>query len=69
MAARAIEQNCIQELAVVIAPKLLGGTSARTPLDDLGFISMNDVVNLDKTMIKKLDSDWLFHMLLPKGKY
>jgi diaminohydroxyphosphoribosylaminopyrimidine deaminase/5-amino-6-(5-phosphoribosylamino)uracil reductase len=36
LAAAALRQGCVQEVAAVIAPKLLGGLSARTPLGDLG---------------------------------
>ncbi|MCS5697552.1 bifunctional diaminohydroxyphosphoribosylaminopyrimidine deaminase/5-amino-6-(5-phosphoribosylamino)uracil reductase RibD [Cyanobium sp. FGCU-52] len=40
LAAAAIRQGCVQELAAVIAPKLLGGPPARTPLGNLGFESL-----------------------------
>jgi len=36
LAAAAIRQECVQEIAAVIAPKLLGGDAARTPLGSLG---------------------------------
>ena len=36
LAAAAIRQNAVQEIATVIAPKLLGGEPARTPLGSLG---------------------------------
>ena len=35
LATAVIRQRAVQQLAVVIAPKLLGGHPARTPLDDL----------------------------------
>ncbi|NCU92114.1 MAG: bifunctional diaminohydroxyphosphoribosylaminopyrimidine deaminase/5-amino-6-(5-phosphoribosylamino)uracil reductase RibD, partial [Synechococcaceae bacterium WB7_1B_046] len=40
LAAGAIGQGCVQHIAAVIAPKLLGGIAACTPLGDLGFLSM-----------------------------
>jgi len=40
LAAVALRQGCVQELAAVIAPKLLGGQPARTPLGDLGLTAM-----------------------------
>ncbi len=40
LAAAALSQGCVQELAAVIAPKLLGGQAARTPLGDLGLTAM-----------------------------
>ncbi len=36
LAAAALRQGCVQEVAAVVAPKLLGGSAARTPLADLG---------------------------------
>ena len=41
LASAAIRQGCVQELAVVTAPKLMGGDPARTPLGDLGLTSMD----------------------------
>ncbi|MCP9940525.1 bifunctional diaminohydroxyphosphoribosylaminopyrimidine deaminase/5-amino-6-(5-phosphoribosylamino)uracil reductase RibD [Synechococcus sp. Cruz CV12-2-Slac-r] len=40
LAASAIGQDCVQHIAAVIAPKLLGGIAARTPLGDLGLSSI-----------------------------
>jgi diaminohydroxyphosphoribosylaminopyrimidine deaminase/5-amino-6-(5-phosphoribosylamino)uracil reductase len=42
LAAAALRQGCIQQLAAVIAPTLLGGLPARTPLADLGLESLED---------------------------
>jgi diaminohydroxyphosphoribosylaminopyrimidine deaminase/5-amino-6-(5-phosphoribosylamino)uracil reductase len=36
LAAAAFRQGCVQRVAAVVAPKLLGGVAARTPLGDLG---------------------------------
>ncbi|MFU8884584.1 MAG: bifunctional diaminohydroxyphosphoribosylaminopyrimidine deaminase/5-amino-6-(5-phosphoribosylamino)uracil reductase RibD [Cyanobacteriota bacterium] len=43
LAAAAIRDGCVQELAAVIAPKLLGGKPGRTPLGDLGHTAMDQV--------------------------
>ncbi len=40
LAAAALRQGCVQRVAAVMAPKLLGGTAARTPLGDLQLSSM-----------------------------
>ena len=40
LAASAIGQGCVQHIAAVIAPKLLGGIAACTPLGDLGLSSI-----------------------------
>ena len=43
LAAAALRQGCVQRVAAVMAPKLLGGVAARTPLGDLGLTSMEEV--------------------------
>ncbi|MEC8213665.1 MAG: dihydrofolate reductase family protein, partial [Cyanobacteriota bacterium] len=52
-------QGCVQELAAVVAPKLLGGAAARTPLADLGFERMDEVNELASISCRTLDCDWL----------
>jgi diaminohydroxyphosphoribosylaminopyrimidine deaminase/5-amino-6-(5-phosphoribosylamino)uracil reductase len=55
----------VQELAVVIAPKLLGGALARTPLGDLGFTEMDQVIVLSDLNAQRLGSDLLLqHRLI-----
>ena len=46
LASAALQQGCVQEIAAVIAPKLLGGELARTPLGNLGFTAMDQVLSL-----------------------
>ena len=47
LASAALQQGCVQEIAALIAPKLLGGELARTPLGDLGFTAMDQVLSLN----------------------
>ena len=47
LASAALQQGCVQEIGAVIAPKLLGGALARTPLGDLGFTAMDQVMSLN----------------------
>ena len=47
LASAALQQGCVQEIGAVIAPKLLGGVLARTPLGDLGFTAMDQVLSLN----------------------
>jgi diaminohydroxyphosphoribosylaminopyrimidine deaminase/5-amino-6-(5-phosphoribosylamino)uracil reductase len=65
LAAAAIDQGCIQELAAVVAPALMGGRAARTPLGDLGHTAMNQVIRLPTTSLQRLGSDWLIQGVLP----
>ena len=64
LATQAIQQNCIQELCVVIAPKILGGVSSMNPIGDLGFTSMNQVLLFDNLSIDKLGNDLVFKTIL-----
>ncbi len=68
LATAAIKQNCIQEIAIVLAPKLLGGKAAMTPLADLGFNSMQEVLVMENSVVERLGSDLLLTMLLPTKK-
>ena len=43
LAAAALREGCVQQVAAVIAPKLLGGAPACTPLGELGFTAMDQV--------------------------
>ena len=66
LAAAAIAAGCVQETAAVVAPALLGGTAARTPLGDLGFTAMDQVIRLAPNAPQALGNDWLFQSLLPE---
>ena len=59
LAAAAIRQGCVQEIAAVVAPKLMGGTAARTPLGELNFSAMEEVLQGDWHQCEPLGQDWL----------
>ena len=64
LASVALQQGCVQEIAAVIAPKLLGGQLARTPLGDLGFTAMEQVLNLNCEPGRSLGQDLLLQARL-----
>ena len=66
LAAAALQQACVQELAAVVAPKLLGGESARTPLGLLGFQTMDEVVVLQGLRQQRLADDLLLQATLSR---
>ncbi|WP_320667161.1 bifunctional diaminohydroxyphosphoribosylaminopyrimidine deaminase/5-amino-6-(5-phosphoribosylamino)uracil reductase RibD [Prochlorococcus sp. MIT 1307] len=68
LATTAIQKGCVQELAIVMAPKLLGGITSMSPLSDLGFTSMNQVLLLKSGSMHRLGGDWLLNVLLPEMK-
>ncbi|MCB4377182.1 MULTISPECIES: bifunctional diaminohydroxyphosphoribosylaminopyrimidine deaminase/5-amino-6-(5-phosphoribosylamino)uracil reductase RibD [unclassified Synechococcus] len=59
LAAAAIRQGCVQEIAAVVAPKLMGGTAARTPLGELDFSAMDEVLQGGWHQCEPLGQDWL----------
>jgi len=62
LAAAALSQGCVQELAAVIAPKLLGGLAARTPLGNLGLEGMDQVQPWRAHERRDLGSDLLWEL-------
>jgi diaminohydroxyphosphoribosylaminopyrimidine deaminase/5-amino-6-(5-phosphoribosylamino)uracil reductase len=62
LAAAALRDDCVQEVAAVIAPKLMGGIAARTPLGELGFTTMAQVPNWQTLAPQALGDDWLWRL-------
>jgi diaminohydroxyphosphoribosylaminopyrimidine deaminase / 5-amino-6-(5-phosphoribosylamino)uracil reductase len=65
LAAAALGQGCVQELAAVIAPKLLGGVAARTPLGDLQLEAMAQVSPWHSAGRSALGPDLLWRLTNP----
>ena len=59
LAAIALRQGCVQEVAAVVAPKLMGGMAARTPLGDLDIERMEDVPSGTLQQPVGIGDDWL----------
>ena len=68
LAAAALRQGCVQGLAAVIAPKLLGGVAARTPLGDLGLTAMDQVLPWPEAGLSRLGPDLLWQLDQPGGQ-
>ena len=64
LAAVALRQGCIQEVAAVIAPKLMGGVAARTPLGDLDLERMEDLPAGVLQPPVGIGEDWLMRFRL-----
>ena len=62
LAAAALREGCVQEVAAVIAPKLMGGLAARTPLGELGFTAMAQVPSWQTLAPEALGDDWLWRL-------
>ena len=68
IASQAIKQDCVQELKVFIAPKLLGGVPAMTPLADLGYKSMNQILEMETFSLERTGKDLVLKMLLSQAE-
>jgi len=65
LAAAALGEGCVQRIAAVIAPKVMGGTPARTPVGDLGFTAMSQVPSWRSRGLQQLGSDLLWQLNEP----
>ena len=64
LATSAIEANCVQELVVFVAPKLLGGKSAMSPLNSFGFESIKSTYKLQHSFLDRKGEDLCWRLLL-----
>jgi diaminohydroxyphosphoribosylaminopyrimidine deaminase / 5-amino-6-(5-phosphoribosylamino)uracil reductase len=59
LAAKAIADDCIQKIYSFIAPKIIGGKLANSPVGDLGFTLMTEAISLQEITIKTIGDDLL----------
>lgn len=59
LAARAIAENCVQEIAAFIAPKIIGGGNAPSPVGDLALTQMTQALPLRETTLERIGEDIL----------
>lgn len=59
LAASAIADRAIQKVHAFIAPKIVGGSNAYSPIADLGYEQMTQALDLSRTSIRSIDRDWL----------
>ncbi len=64
LATSAIEAECVQEVAVFIAPKLLGGISSMSPLNNFGFESINSTYKLQHSLLERKGEDLCWSLLI-----
>ena len=61
LSSSAIKNGCIQEIAIYIAPKLLGGIPSMSPLEDLNFKKMKEVILLEDNDLDRFGNDIFFN--------
>ncbi|MEH2290851.1 bifunctional diaminohydroxyphosphoribosylaminopyrimidine deaminase/5-amino-6-(5-phosphoribosylamino)uracil reductase RibD [Nostoc sp.] len=59
LAASAIAQGAVQKVLAFIAPKIIGGNIAPTPVGDLGFTTMTEALSLERVRWRVVGSDCL----------
>ncbi|MBW4519739.1 MAG: bifunctional diaminohydroxyphosphoribosylaminopyrimidine deaminase/5-amino-6-(5-phosphoribosylamino)uracil reductase RibD [Scytolyngbya sp. HA4215-MV1] len=59
LAARAIVEGTVQKIMAFIAPKIIGGREAPSPVGDLGFSRMTEALLLKNVRWSSIGSDWL----------
>ncbi len=65
LAAEAIAQGTVQKVWAFIAPKLIGGSGAPSPIGDLGLTKMTDALSLQSASITPVGQDFLLKGYLP----
>jgi diaminohydroxyphosphoribosylaminopyrimidine deaminase/5-amino-6-(5-phosphoribosylamino)uracil reductase len=65
LAARAIAEGTIQKVLAFIAPKIVGGANAPSPVGDLGLGQMNEAIALERVSWRTVGSDCLLEGYLP----
>ena len=66
LAASAINQGAVQKVLAFIAPKIIGGSDAPTPVGELGFAAMTQALPLERVTMRVVDSDCLIEGYLPR---
>lgn len=59
LAAKAIQDRCVQKVMAFIAPKIIGGESGFSPIGDLGLTQMTQALALSDMTMKSIDADLL----------
>ena len=65
LAASAIAQGAIQKIMAFIAPKIIGGDHAPTPVGELGFTNMTEALALERVSWRIIGADCLVEGYLP----
>ena len=64
LAAQAIAEGAVQRVMAFIAPKIIGGKSAPTPVGDLGLTLMDEAIAIEQVQFQQLGQDFLLEGLL-----
>jgi len=59
LSAQAIAQQCVQKICAFIAPKIIGGEAAPTPVGELGLTQMTNALELTAITVEPIGADLL----------
>lgn len=65
LASRAIAEGAVQKILAFIAPKIIGGSTAPTPVGDLGLKAMTEALSLERVRWRTVGADCLVEGYLP----
>jgi diaminohydroxyphosphoribosylaminopyrimidine deaminase/5-amino-6-(5-phosphoribosylamino)uracil reductase len=65
LASRAIAEGSVQKILAFIAPKIIGGSTAPTPVGELGFTAMTQALALERVHWRTIGSDCVLEGYLP----
>lgn len=66
LASQAIATGNVQKILAFIAPKIIGGINAPSPIADLGFDTMTQALELKNLKLTQFDSDYLIEGYIEK---
>lgn len=69
LAARAIATGSVQKIMAFIAPKIIGGSHAPSPVGDLGLNLMTDALPLEQIEVTQIDADLLIEGYLSRNSH
>jgi diaminohydroxyphosphoribosylaminopyrimidine deaminase/5-amino-6-(5-phosphoribosylamino)uracil reductase len=67
LAAQAIADGAVQKICAFIAPKIIGGATAPSPVGDLGFTQMSEALTLERVRCQAIGADLLIEGYLACG--
>ena len=62
-----LKNGLVDEVYAFIAPKIIGGREAKTPVEGRGFPRMNEAVILQQVVVEVMGEDVLIHGKTGKG--
>lgn len=65
LAARAIAEGCVQKVLAFIAPKIIGGATAPSPVGDLALTRMDQAIELERVTWRTIGPDLAIEGYLP----